>query len=82
MKTLLTAIVLAAVGLGVGYLIFGQVNGSYVEIGSLIREPKGVVDNVTSAALGLGKMRQSILICGAVGAVLGVLVGAFGGRRS
>jgi hypothetical protein len=81
MRTFLAAIVLAAVGLGVGYLIFGQVNGSYVEIQSLIREPKGVVDNVTSAALGLGKMRQNILICGAVGAVLGIAVGAFGGRR-
>jgi len=81
MKTIGLTISFAVIGLGVGYLIFGQVHGHYIDIESLFSAPSGFVENIAYAALGVGQIRQNILISGAVGAIVGLFLGMMSSRK-
>ncbi|RMG48252.1 MAG: hypothetical protein D6723_15375 [Acidobacteria bacterium] len=81
MKTIGLTILFAVIGLGVGYLIFGQVHGHYIDIESLFSTPSGFVENIAYAALGVGKIRQHILISGVVGAIVGLFLGMMSSRK-
>ena len=76
MKAIGLAIVLGIIALGVGYGIFGQLNGNYVDIEAIFSTKSGLLDNFISSAYGLDDMRTKILGCGAGGAVLGLILGA------
>jgi hypothetical protein len=82
-RIILAVIVLGAVGLGVGYLIFARTSHGYLSLKSLISPAKNVIDDLVKNVRGIPQIRQSILICGAVGGGIGLLGGALtgGGRR-
>ena len=82
-RIILAIIVLGAIGLAVGYLIFARTPGGYLSLKSLLSPAKNVLDELVRNVGGIPQIRQSILICGAVGGGIG-LVGAAvagGGRR-
>jgi hypothetical protein len=64
----------AALGLIVGYVAFGHVNGHLVPIGHLLFAPQGVLENVAYWALGLGEIRRWVLMSALVGAGIGAVV--------
>ena len=75
MKVIAFIIILGLAGLGIGYGIFGQINGNYVDLESIFSKKTGLVENLVSSAMGYGEMRTRILECGAGGAVLGLVLG-------
>lgn len=91
-RIIVTAVIVAVIGLVVGYLIFGQnVAGDYIAIDRLIQIPDedsigGALQEIGQAVTGIREARQNILISGAVGLAVGAIIGAspvFGrrGRR-
>jgi len=82
-RIILAIIVLGAAGLVVGYLIYARTPNGYLSLKSLLSPAKNVIDDLVKNVRGIPQIRQSILICGAVGGGIG-LVGAVvtgGGRR-
>ena len=67
-------IYLGILGLVVGYLIFGRVGGEFVSVFDLINPPQNLLEEMTQTMTGLKEIRQNILISGAVGAALGLVV--------
>jgi hypothetical protein len=82
-RIILAIVVLGAVGLVVGYLIFARTPNGYLSLKSLISPAKNVIDDLVKNVRGIPQIRQSILICGAVGGGLGLVIAAVagGGRR-
>lgn len=68
---------MAAIGLVVGYVIFGRLAGDYVSIDVIFRTPDDIFDRVTYSLADIESIRQNILISGAVGGVLGLIIGLF-----
>ena len=71
-----SALVLAIVGLVIGYLIFGRVGGEFIELRTLLQTPDNIAASVIQSVSGIKEARQNILIAGAVGAGVGVILGA------
>ncbi|MFP4429946.1 MAG: hypothetical protein ACLFPV_01715 [Spirochaetaceae bacterium] len=80
-RVLVSAVVFGIVGLVVGYLIFGRVAGEYIPIQTVLRMPENLVGSFAQNVTGVTDARQSILIAGAVGLGLGVVVSRGAGRR-
>jgi hypothetical protein len=83
-RVILAILLLGVVGLGVGYLIFARrADGGYLSLKSLLTPSQNVIDDLVKNVRGIPQIRQRILICGAVGAGIGLLAGAVtaGGRR-
>lgn len=74
-RIILLLIIIAVIGLVAGYLIFARTSSGYVSIQALISPSKNVLDDLVKSVTGIKKIRQNILICGAVGAGVGLLVG-------
>jgi hypothetical protein len=84
-RIVLAIIVLGAAGLAAGYLLFARTPGGYLSLKSLVSPAQGLdkLGELARYRADVPKIRQSILICGAVGGGIG-LVGAAvagGGRR-
>jgi len=75
MKILIWIVLLAVVGFGVGYAIYGRVGNDYLSINAIFLEPKSLLDTVAVAALGTKKIRQAILASAAIGAGIGLVIG-------
>lgn len=73
-------VILAIFGLVVGYLIFGRLGGEYIGLGHLFSPAEGWLEEIGETITGVKEARQNILISGAVGLGLGILVGALTGR--
>jgi hypothetical protein len=82
-RIILAIVVLGAVGLVVGYLIFARTSHGYMSLKSLVAPAKNVFDDLAKSVRGIPQIRQNILICGAVGGGIGLVAGAVagGGRR-
>jgi len=63
----------AVLGLIVGYAIFGKWAGDYVSLKSLFSFGGNAFHRAFQSVSGLEDMRNKILLCGAAGAVIGVL---------
>jgi hypothetical protein len=74
-RTILLLLVVGLIGLAVGYLIFARTSSGYVSVGVLISPSKNVLDDLVKSVTGIKQIRQNILICGAVGAGAGLLLG-------
>jgi len=82
MKVIALALLLGAIGLGIGYGIFGQINGNYVDVKDIFSKKSGAVENVVSSAVGIDDMRIKILVSGAAGGALGLVLGVLlAGKR-
>ena len=74
-RTILLLIVVGLIGLAVGYLIFARTSSGYVSIEVLVSPSKNSLDDLVKSVTGIKQVRQNILICGAVGAGVGLLLG-------
>jgi hypothetical protein len=72
---LLFAVVLGAVGIVFGYLIFGKVLGQYVDIVKLISPDKNVFEQLGNSIMGIRTIRTDILLCGLGGVIGGAVIG-------
>jgi len=63
------------VGLVIGYLIFGKVNGNMISLKTLCLPAGNGIKKLASKAADLGTIRLKILACGAAGAVFGYIFG-------
>jgi len=80
-RIILWGVIIGVAGLVVGYLIFGRVAGEYVSIGELLQGPRNVLEDLAESITGIQYARRNVLISGAVGAAVGLVVGALLGRR-
>lgn len=74
MKNLLSVAAFTALGLIVGYAVFGKWAGDYVSLETLFSFGGNKLQSAFRSLSGVEDMRNKILICGAVGAVVGVLL--------
>ena len=74
-RTILLLIIVGLIGLAAGYLIFARTSSGYVSIEVLISPSKNMLDDLVKSVTGIKQIRQNILICGAVGAGAGLLLG-------
>ncbi len=72
--TLVMMLILGVIGLIVGYLIFGRVAGDYVSPVKIFSTPEGLFDRVAYSLRDIESMRQSIIISGIIGSVLGLII--------
>lgn len=71
----------AVIGLVVGYFLFAKVGGGYVRITSLIAPDESTLAGLVQKVRGIPQIRTNILISGAVGAGVGLLLSVARGRR-
>jgi hypothetical protein len=81
-RIILFIIVIGLVGLVVGYFIFGRVGGEYIKVKQVFQPSKNLIEDIAESITGLKKARRNIWISGAVGAALGLIVGAMKRRRT
>ncbi len=74
MKLVSSAVTFGLLGLVVGYLIYGKIAGDYVSLSTLFATSNNVLESAVQSLAGIDAMRSKILMCGAVGAVIGVVV--------
>jgi hypothetical protein len=74
-RIILLLVVVGIIGLAVGYLIFARTASGYVSIQVLITPSKNVLDDLVKSVTGIKQIRRNILICGAVGAGVGLALG-------
>jgi hypothetical protein len=79
-RAVLLLIIVGIIGLAVGYLIFARTSSGYVGIQVLVSPSKNVLDDLVKSVTGIKQIRQNILICGAVGAGVGLLLGLLTSR--
>jgi hypothetical protein len=73
-KNILSVASFALLGLIVGYAIFGKWGGDYVSMKTLFSFGGNGFQNAWRSVTGIEDMRNKILLCGAAGAVVGVLL--------
>ncbi len=83
-RIILAIIVLGAIGLAVGYLIFARTPGGYLSLKSLLSPATGLekLGELAKYRANVPQIRQNILICGAVGGGAGLVAAAAAGGRS
>jgi hypothetical protein len=81
-RIVLLLIIVGIAGLVVGYLIFARTAGGYVSVQALFTPSSNVLEELVKSVTGIKKIRQNILICGAVGAGAGVILALMTRRRS
>jgi hypothetical protein len=73
-KNLLSIVAFAVLGLIVGYAIFGKWAGDYVSLKTLFSFGGNAFQRAFHSVSGLEDIRNKILLCGAAGAALGVIL--------
>ncbi len=73
MKNILSLLAFAVLGLIVGYAFFGKWGGDYVSLKTLFSFGGNGFQSAFRSISGIEDMRNKILLCGAAGAVVGVL---------
>jgi hypothetical protein len=74
-RMMVLLLIVGLIGLAVGYLIFARTSSGYVSIEALLSPAKNVLDDLVKSVTGINQMRRNILICGAAGAGVGLLLG-------
>ena len=73
-KKILSIIAFAVLGLIVGYAYFGKWAGEYVSLKTLFSLAATHSSDAFHSISGIEEMRNKILICGAIGALVGLLI--------
>lgn len=76
-KTIVYIIVFGILGLIIGYLIFGRISNEYVSLKLIFGSSNNAFESFGKQITGLAKMKQNILISGALGAILGLVIKIF-----
>lgn len=74
MAKIISIIIFTLIGLIVGYAIFGRWGGEYVSVQTLFSFGGNAVQGTFRALTGIEDMRNKVLLCGAAGAVVGLLL--------
>ncbi len=82
-NVLLLAVVLGITGLVVGYFMFARapITGDYIAIETLLDPPEGIIGRLMEDIGQFARIRRSIVLTGAGGAVLGVILGLIVNKR-
>ena len=80
-RIVIFVVVVGAVGLVVGYLIFGRVGGDYLSVKQILQSANNPLTDLAQSMLGIREARRNIWISGAIGAGLGLLTGALAVRK-
>ncbi len=67
-------LVFAAIGLAIGYALFGKWSGEYVSVQTLFSFDGSPLQKAFRSLAGFDDMRNRILLSGAAGAVIGVFI--------
>ncbi len=73
-RNLVSIAAFAALGLIVGYAVFGKWGGQYVSLKTLFSFGGNAIQDAFRSISGLDDMRNKILLCGIAGAVMGALL--------
>lgn len=73
-KNLISIAAFAALGLIIGYAIFGKWGGEYVSLKTLFSFGGNGIQSAFRSISGIEDMRNKVLLCGAAGAVVGVIL--------
>ncbi|GAB4118694.1 MAG: hypothetical protein Fur0026_08140 [Sideroxydans sp.] len=74
MSKLIVIVILGIIGLAVGYAIFGKWGGEYVSLQTLFSFGGNPLQGAFRSLSGIEEMRNKVLLCGAAGAVVGLLL--------
>lgn len=74
MGKLVIIVVLGLVGLAVGYALFGKWGGEYVSLETLFSFGGNRLQGAFRSISGIEDVRNKVLLCGATGAVVGLLL--------
>ncbi|GAB1232731.1 hypothetical protein UT5_12360 [Ferrigenium sp. UT5] len=74
MGKLIGIFIFALVGLGAGYAIFGKWGGEYVSLQTLFSFGGNRLQGAFRSLSGIEDIRNKVLLCGAAGAVVGLLL--------
>ncbi len=72
-RKLLNILVFALIGLAIGYAVFGKIGNDYVSLKTVFSFGGNALQGAFRSLSGLEDMRNKILICGAIGALIGLL---------
>jgi hypothetical protein len=73
-NNLISIVAFTALGLIVGYAIFGKWAGEYVSLKTLFTFGGNALQRAFQSISGIEDMRTKILLCGAAGAAVGVIL--------
>ena len=72
-RKILNIVAFAVLGLVIGYFFFGKWGGDYVSVKTLFSFGGNRFENTFRSMSGLEEMRNKILTCGAIGAMVGLM---------
>lgn len=72
-RKILNILVFGLIGLAIGYAAFGKIAGDYVSLKTVFSFGGNALQGAFRSLSGLEDMRNKILICGAIGALIGFL---------
>ena len=72
-KKIFSIAAFAVIGLIVGYGLFGKVAGEYVSLKTVFSFGGNALQSAFRSISGIEEIRNKILICGAIGALLGLV---------
>lgn len=73
-KNLISIAAFAVLGLIIGYAVFGKWGGEYVSLKTLFSFGGNALQGAFRSISGIEDMRNKVLLCGAAGAVIGVIL--------
>jgi len=74
MRSVMFIAVFAGIALAAGYVVFGKIAGHYISLGSLFTFGGNAFQSAWQSFSGIEAARNHILLCGAGGAVAGLLL--------
>ena len=82
-NALLLLFVLGVVGIVAGYFIFARwpITNEMISIQDLVSQPSDILGSLLSEVSQLSEIRRNVLLTGAGGAVLGLVLGILVSRR-
>lgn len=81
MKIIFSLIFFVCVGLVVGYVIFGRINDEYIPPEYFIKGEESIIDFGINKIYGIEEKREKILISGAIGGIVGLLLTAISSSK-
>lgn len=76
-KPLIYILVFAIIGLIIGYLIFGRIEGEYLALNTIFSDADNVIESLGRKVAGLETIKQNIMISGGAGVLVGIILSIF-----